>query len=336
MSLTDTDVKAKYNANGVTDTFAIPFDEMDDYSDEVEVYTVDESDIDNVVETLKAETTDFTFSGTNVVFVSAPASGLKVLIRKKAALIQNSFEGDSNGPYPAVEAEAQYDRIVAMIQVLNEKIQRALKWRKSIATASVDPELPDAGDADELIAWNATGTGLKNAGVSATEVLAAADAAAQSASDAAASADAAATSESNAALSEAAAQSSEDDAEAAQLAAEAAQLAAEAAAATVVAQGPFSILDNNAVAADITNFKFLTSSNIGSFVMRYTRGALAGVMTLRFYKDAANNWFVAPPLEDGDPSGLTITLVVSGLYQQVQYVSDNTGAGDVYWVGSSI
>lgn len=321
MSLSDTDVKSKYNGDGATTTFAIPFPEIEEYDDEVEVVTIDESTTPPT-ETVKTLTTHYTITGTNVIFGVAPASTLKVLVSKKMNLVQSTFDGDPNGAYPALDAEEMYDRMVNMMQILDEKMQRAPKWRKSYVT-NVNPLLPDPVAA-KCIVWNSAATGFENgptttdisgAAASATAAAASAAAAATSASSASTSATNAATSATNAAASAA---------------------AAAASAAAVVAQGPFTIANNQAAPANITNFILLDTSNIGTYAFRYSRGSLGGVARLVFYKNGAGTWVVAPPLEDGDPSGMTFTLVLSGLYQQVQYTSDNTGAGTAYWVGSSI
>jgi hypothetical protein len=331
MSLSDTDVKAKYNANGATTTFAIPFPEIDDYDTEVEVITADETDITAVVETVKTLTTHYTISGTNVVFGTAPASGLKVLVRKVASLVQSNFDGTDNGPYPAAQAELAYDRLTAMIQILDEKIKRALKWRRTIATASEDPSLPDPS-ADACIVWNSGLTGFDNGPTTTTIVAAAANAAAAAASASAAStsASAASTSASNAATSETNAAAS-------------AVAAAASAAAVIISGSAMTIADNQAAAANVQDgsanlLRFLTTTNFAVWWFYYRRaaGTIGGHIKCSAYKDGAGAWALVQESEVGAASGLTFSITTSGSYQQVQYTSDNTGAGVGYWVGHNL
>ncbi len=260
----------------------------------------------------------------------------KIIVRRRVELTQEVQFSAAGGNLLSI-LQDELDRVVMQMQGMQDELNRSVKLPETLIASDFDPTLPAdfiVNGVSKVPATNASANGWQSA--STWPSIDNINNAQSYADDAEASATAAAASQSAAAVSAAAAATAQGLAEDAQAAAEAAQLAAEAAAATVVAQGPFTIVDSQVGAADITNFKFLTSSAVGSFVLRYTRGLLGGVMTLRFYKDGAGVWNIAPPLEDGEPSGLTLTLATVGLYQQVQYESDNTGAGQAHWVGSSI
>lgn len=242
MSVSDTDVKQLYDANGATTTFAVPFAFIaDEGSSFVKVYTYDE---DTGEATLKALTTDYTLSPsnanpTNVVFVSAPADGLKVLIIRQSSYVQ-STEYEDGVPFPASTHEEALDRLLLMIQEVKEKADRALKLNvlngtdigseiRKLSTAGALLQINDDLNAiEEGPTYQSILDAEEAAQLAASQADASASAAASSANAAAASAAAAATSETNA-------ETAETNAETAQAAAEAAQAAAEAAAASAAA-----------------------------------------------------------------------------------------------------
>lgn len=205
MAISDLDVYAKYTANGVSTTFgiahAITSGNTATPENEVEVYVADETSLEDVTETLQVHVTDYTIVGANVVFVSAPANGMKVYVGRKI-VFEQTVDLVDNGPYPAESTEAALDRAIAMIQYLAREIERAPKFRKTFVgmTNLFFPEPPiPAGDRNTIV-YNVTGDKLE-LGPTADEILQAAIEAAA----AAASALAASTSASQAAASAAAA-----------------------------------------------------------------------------------------------------------------------------------
>lgn len=170
MSLSDLDVKAKYSANGVTTAFSIPFAHISNDSAETVVYLVDES-VDPPTETLQTEGAlqDYTLTGasppgtpfdTHVTFNSAPTSGLKVLVIRVLAITQPT-DLDASQNVNLTTIETAIDRATALLQQLNEAIERAPKFRKSY-TAVTNPVLPDPS-ANMFLKWNEDGDGLTNA-----------------------------------------------------------------------------------------------------------------------------------------------------------------------------
>ncbi len=165
MALSDTDVRELYAANGVTTSFAIPHALVSDLdgSDEVEVYTVDES-TDPATEVLKVITTDYTLTGspvaTHVLFNTAPATPLKILIQRKIALTQPTNLSE-NSAIPMETIETALDRIMAAVQLLDLKIKRTLKVRTTIPAAQLDMTLPDP-QAGYFLRWNTDEDALEN------------------------------------------------------------------------------------------------------------------------------------------------------------------------------
>lgn len=110
MALADLDTQASYTGDGSTDTFAINFDYQDE--GQVKVY------VDDV---LQVDPTDYSISGSNVVFVTAPASSAAIVIKRVTALVQD-LELPDTGTYRSSQIEEKLDRIVMMIQELEKRI----------------------------------------------------------------------------------------------------------------------------------------------------------------------------------------------------------------------
>jgi hypothetical protein len=159
-----------------------------------------------------------------VVFGTAPATGIIVLVWRQLALTQSALDLSPNGAFTADGVEGAIDWLTLQVQQVNEKVGRALRFRRT--SAEVDPYLEDLTDhASEVVAINAGETGLESTGVTMDEFTTDVAAAAASAAAAAASESAAATSASSAATSATAAASSATSA-AASAAAAAASLTA--------------------------------------------------------------------------------------------------------------
>lgn len=159
MSVSDTDVKAIYTGDASTTTFAIPF--AFQANSEIQVYVRDETTPTAVTETLKTITTHYTLTGgppvTNVVFVTAPTATQKVMIRRNVALTQ-SLDLSPTGVLSPVALETAYDKLCLLIQQLDEKVQRSLKF--NITTSQAEEFVPDAL-ADGILKWDAAGTSFE-------------------------------------------------------------------------------------------------------------------------------------------------------------------------------
>jgi len=203
MTVSATTVKQLYNANGVTTTFAIPFEYLSNTS-YVEVYLRDASTTP-ATETLQTYTTHYTIVGSNVVFVSAPANGLKVLIRRVLPLTQ-LLDYINNGAFLGETHETGLDRLVMITQQIKETVDRSIKMATTSSHAS-GFNFPEPS-ASKAIIWNAGADGLENgpttseisnAQTYATNASTSATAAATSATNATTSATASAASAASAA-----------------------------------------------------------------------------------------------------------------------------------------
>lgn len=144
--LTNTTVRATYQGDGNTTTFAIPFSFIRDDSLETQVYIRDES-VDPATESLQTEGAqqDYVLTGaqtqddfnTDVEFNSAPASTSKVIIIRKRPLTQ-SLDLTTSGAYNPESQELNYDDIVAMVQELDERVSRTAVQRITSQDGSLE------------------------------------------------------------------------------------------------------------------------------------------------------------------------------------------------------
>lgn len=162
MALSNTTVRAIYTANGVTTSFAIPHDRIQSTTAEVEVYTADQS-VDPATETLITQgtgATQYGISGSNVVFVTAPASGIKVVVQRTIALTQPT-DLTTNGAFDAETVEETLDRLVAEIQLVNHKLRRVPLLRTTIPDSKLDMDITDPA-ALSYLRWNSAADGIES------------------------------------------------------------------------------------------------------------------------------------------------------------------------------
>jgi hypothetical protein len=161
MALSNTVVKAVYNGNGSTTTFAIPADVIETASSEIKVYLRDESAIPNT-ETLQTITVDYTLTGggpDNVEMTVAPTSNQKLLVTRELPLTQN-VEYTGTNAFPADSHELALDRLAAQVQQVNERVDRTPTLLRS-SPLSLPLALPEP-EADKFISWNSDASGLEN------------------------------------------------------------------------------------------------------------------------------------------------------------------------------
>lgn len=132
--LSNLNVRHTYQGNGSNTNFAILFDIMDSDVNETLVYVRDETDANNPVTTLKTygALQDYTLSGasppttpfnTTVVFNVAPSATQKVILIKKLPLTQ-LLNLLTSGTFDFSNINHAFDRIVTMIQILDDMVNR--------------------------------------------------------------------------------------------------------------------------------------------------------------------------------------------------------------------
>lgn len=155
MTMTATAPKVSYTGNGVTTSFAVPFQFFG--SDEIEVI---ERTVSTGAETTKTLSTHYTVTGGNgstgtVSAVTAPASTVEWHIRRKTKRTQVTDYVDASA-LPAATLETDFDRLVALALELEQDIARAILLPKTEPAA--DLVLPVADDrASKYLGFDANG-----------------------------------------------------------------------------------------------------------------------------------------------------------------------------------
>jgi len=132
MAIETTTRKITYAGDGVTTAFSVPFRFLDNAH--LIVVSVNDS---TEVETVQTITTDYTVSGdgfyktATVNMVSAPASGVTLLIYRDTEVIQ-PYELFDNERQTATNVELALDRLTMILQELDEGISRTVT--RSIVT----------------------------------------------------------------------------------------------------------------------------------------------------------------------------------------------------------
>ena len=159
MTISSTTTKNSYSGNGSTTTFAYGF------------YIPASTDIQVIVrsatgtETVKAEGTGSTnyaitnvgnASGGNIVFVTAPASGETVVLRRNTAKTQ-ATDYVANDPFPAETHESALDKLTIIGQDLQEQVDRSLKISRTNTMTSTEFTVGSSDRASKILAFDSSG-----------------------------------------------------------------------------------------------------------------------------------------------------------------------------------
>jgi hypothetical protein len=150
-----------YAGNAVTTVFAYDFKIFD--QSEIIVTLTSSTGTD----TIQTITTHYTVSGVgdtgggNITMVTAPAVG-EQLTFTRSTIVDQQTDLQNRGSLQPEVLETQFDKIVHMIQDLNERLARTLL--QSVTTTLDDLGFPSP-EANKAIGWNSTGTALVNLGV---------------------------------------------------------------------------------------------------------------------------------------------------------------------------
>jgi hypothetical protein len=145
MTISSIAVADQYTGNGALVTYVINFSFIT--SAEVEV------SIDGV---LQAAVSDYNVVGSDVVFVTAPASGTAIVIKRISDFLQSS-DYVSNDPFPAETHEGALDKLTIQTQFLKEELRKAIRIPDR-DPVSLNPELPIVAErADKLMGFDPAG-----------------------------------------------------------------------------------------------------------------------------------------------------------------------------------
>ncbi len=345
MSVSDLDVKQVYSGNGVTATFAIPFDFIKaDGSTVVKVYVVDYDDDDLPELTLQPEGAlqaytlspaydpgDPSAGPNNVVFTAGhiPTADQDVLIIRAVPLTQAVSIG--TGPLLYSNVEKGLDQLLREIQQVAEIADRAIKLPMNLDSSDFDPTMPiapGAAIADHVLQFSPDGLSLilGPTNEEIQTVLDSIDDAIQAAADAAASASAAADSASDASGSATAAQASA--VAAADSAADAAQSAIDAQALGFVNAGPFNVTQNTN--SDLSGLAYASGTyDQVDFMAQIVRGTdvFSRQEFSTFFRNGGWKIALGENRRDDASSVHGVTFTVDGTTGQINAAVDN-GAGN--------
>ena len=148
--------RASYSGNGSLTTFAYGFKVFD--QDDLTVILR----ASNGTETVQTITTDYTVtgvgdvSGGNVVFVTAPASGVTVVILREMDLEQG-LDLVPNDPFPAQSLENSLDKLTFMVQQHSEQLGRAIKASRTNVLARSEFSISAADRANKVFSFDGSG-----------------------------------------------------------------------------------------------------------------------------------------------------------------------------------
>ena len=156
MTVSSTTTRNSYSGNGSTTTFAYGFKIFAD-ADLTVILRASTG-----AETVQSLTTNYTVtnagnaSGGNVVFGTAPASGVTVVIRRNMAQTQ-STDYTANDPFPAESHEDALDRLTFIAQQQQEEVDRSLKLSRTNTMTSTEFTVGATDRASKVLAFDSSG-----------------------------------------------------------------------------------------------------------------------------------------------------------------------------------
>ncbi len=115
MTVSTTTNKVVYIGNGIATSFAIPFPFLEK----------EHLKVRQLLNDVQTERTDWTVSGGNMVFETAPADGAQIVIMREVPLTQET-DYRENEILPAETLERNFDNLTMQVQQLKEQADRAV------------------------------------------------------------------------------------------------------------------------------------------------------------------------------------------------------------------
>ena len=164
MTVSTTSIKNSYSANGSTTAFAYTFKAF--ASSEIKVFIRTDSTGAEAQRSEGSGSTNYSVSGVGnagggtVTFVTAPASGETVVIRRQTAQTQGT-DYVENDPFPAEDHETALDKLTHIVQEVQEELDRSFKVSKTNSITT--PEFTDDAStrASKLLGFSSDGNNLE-------------------------------------------------------------------------------------------------------------------------------------------------------------------------------
>jgi hypothetical protein len=156
MTVSSSTNRASYSGNGSLTTFAYGF-KVFDQGDLTVILRAS-----NGTETVQTIVTDYTVTGVgdvgggNVVFGTAPASGVTVVILREMDFEQG-LDLVPNDPFPAQSLENSLDKLTFMVQQHDEQLGRAIKASRTNVISGSEFTISAADRANKVFAFDSSG-----------------------------------------------------------------------------------------------------------------------------------------------------------------------------------
>jgi hypothetical protein len=157
MTVSSTNTKNSYSGNGSTTVFAYTFKIFDD--DDISVILRTDA---TGGETVQTKGTHYSVSGVgnagggNITFVTAPASGITVVLIRATVQTQTT-DYTPNDPFPAASHEEALDRLTLMVQDQQEELDRSIKVSRTNTISSTEFTIGASDRANKVFAFDGNG-----------------------------------------------------------------------------------------------------------------------------------------------------------------------------------
>jgi len=157
MTVSSTNTKNSYSGDGSTTVFAYTFKIFDD-DDIIVILRTDATG----GETVQTKGTHYSVSGVgnagggNITFVTAPASGITVVLIRATVQTQTT-DYTPNDPFPAASHEDALDRLTLMVQDQQEELDRAIKVSRTNTISTSEFTIGPSDRANKVFAFDANG-----------------------------------------------------------------------------------------------------------------------------------------------------------------------------------
>jgi hypothetical protein len=156
MTISTTIIKVSYSGDGTQTVFPYTFK----INAEADIQVILRAS--NGTETVKTLTTDYTVSGVgsasggNVTMVTAPSATETIVIRRDTTQTQ-TVDLVENDPFTAETVEGAFDKSVAIVQELQEEVDRSIKLSRTNTITSTEFTVDAATRANKILAFDANG-----------------------------------------------------------------------------------------------------------------------------------------------------------------------------------
>jgi len=156
MTVSSSTNKVSYSGNGSLTTFAYTFKIFDEDDLTVILRAADGTETTQTITTHYTVTGVGVASGGNVVFGSAPASGVTVVIIREQPLTQG-LDLVPNDPFPAQSLEESLDKLTFMAQKHEEELSRAIKASRTNTLTGSEFTISASDRANKVFAFDSSG-----------------------------------------------------------------------------------------------------------------------------------------------------------------------------------